>query len=95
MQYHEFLRKSGATSEDVSLFDYERYIEKAYMERDDIFPDQEAVIGWYKAAGLGGFSKFALQKLDALRQAIGEVRRNLPAISDEMLDLAARTAPGF
>lgn len=93
MQYHEFLRKGGFTMDEVSFHAYSQYIEKAYMERDSLFPDQESVISHFKATGICGFTKHVLDSVDALRKAITNLRQ--VSFDDDynvMLDLALRTA---
>lgn len=83
--------------DEVSFHAYSQYIEKTYMERDDLFPDQEAVIRHFKATGILGFTRRALDRVDALRKAITNLRQislddHLDDHYDVMLDLALRTA---
>lgn len=93
MQYHEFLRKSGFTMEEVSYTAFHYYIEKAYMERDEMFPDQESIINYLKAAGIVGALPYILDKVDAVRRAIIDLnqcasKENFGAL----LELALNTA---
>lgn len=69
MLYEEFLRKGGFSREEVTLKMYAK-IEKLYMERDDLFPDQESVIEYFKTAGIYGFTPRFVAAIDAVRQAV-------------------------
>ena len=98
MLYEEFLRKSGATGAQVSFKQYSQLIEKAYMERDQLFPDQDAVIRHYRKTGLAGFMKAPLDGAEALRKAMESLRRasyrdSFAAMLDLALASVGQTGP--
>lgn len=90
MQYEEFLRKGKFTREEVPLRMY-REIEKVYMERDDLFPDQESIISYFRIGGIMALSRTVLRNLDALRSALREAKR-YDCLYGLLIDTAFRTA---
>lgn len=93
MQYHEFLRMGGFTMKEVPYDTYAKYIEKAYMERDDLFPDKESIISYFKAMGVYGLTAPFLAGIDAVRKAITNLNQQSIGGGFEMLlNLAISTA---
>jgi len=73
MQYQEFLRLAGVTEREVTRLDY-RVIERQYMERDDLFPDKDAVVDHFHRFGCRGFDHRFIERLDTLRAAVLSAR---------------------
>lgn len=98
MEYQEFLRMTGASEKGVSFFHY-RLIESLYLNRDDLFPTKKEVVEHYHRFGTRGFSSKFIEKLDALRAAIAEVRDfndsySFKGCTAPMLRMALTTAAG-
>ena len=92
MLYEEFLRKGGLSQEEVPLKMYAK-IEAIYMERDDLFPDQESVIAHFKTLGSYGFAKPFIDAIDGIASTLGHLSRIAPeAAIRPAISLALKSA---
>lgn len=77
MLYQEFLRLTGATAQECELTAYQKYVEPAYMNNDDLFPTKDEVVEHWQRFGLLGFTKEAIT---ALKQAVCALRATTQSI---------------
>ena len=90
MQYREFLQMAGVTERDVPLLNYYT-IERQYMERDDLFPDKDAVVAHYHRFGWRGFTDQFMRQLDTLRITVLSLKAYYANDFEGMLNLALTT----